>query len=373
MLSSSSARQIVSDIHQRIQAQTSVNLAQLPEYEEFGNHGQLERILRESTKGLEDQLSERVKQEYFGEGPLTKLLEDPEVTEILVNGPFHIAVERHGQLSQWTDSFLSEVTYRNFLVRLFREAEVQVTVAHPFGNGTWRGFRLHISSPPCSGSEHVVLCLRRTVNAYWTFERLCERGWASESAVNLLKEWIRQRKNVLVVGGTGSGKTSVLSAYLQCISSTTRVVIIEDTPELAAPNALSTNLLTRFDPQGLLPTIDQGELVRQSLRMRPDLLVMGEVRGGEAKDLLLSWSTGHNGSWATLHGDSVQQALLRLEMLIQLGAPQWNSSTVRRLIHASLDAVVVVSRLACGRRALTAIEKITSLEDTGFLTESILF
>jgi pilus assembly protein CpaF len=150
-----------------------------------------------------------------------------------------------------------------------------------------------------------------------------------------------------------------------------RVVILEDTDELHVPNLSSTKMLTRLDPHNLLPPVDLSALLRHSLRLRPDRLVLGEVRGPEAKDLLLTLATGHSGSLGTLHATSAQEALIRLEMLVQLGAPQWAQATVRRLIQLSLHYVVVAQKKIEGARVLEGIYKITSLEEFGFLLEKI--
>ncbi|RYZ78974.1 MAG: CpaF family protein, partial [Proteobacteria bacterium] len=165
--------------------------------------------------------------------------------------------------------------------------------------------------------------------------------------------------------------TSLINALLQTIPSNERAVVIEDTPEIELPNTSSMKLITREDPQGILKSIDQGQLLKHSLRLRPDRIVMGEIRGGEAKDLLMALATGHGGSFGTLHASDARQALIRLEMLIQMGAPQWNLPAVRRLIHLSLDYILVVEKNAEGKRQFQGIYKICSLEENGFLIEKV--
>ena len=146
--------------------------------------------------------------------------------------------------------------------------------------------------------------------------------------------------------------------------------MIEDTEELHLPNQASTKLLSRPQLSAQLPAVDLGELVKQSLRMRPQRLVVGEVRGAEAKDLLMALATGHQGSWGTLHAVDARQALLRLEMLIQLGAPQWSLPAIRQLLHLSVDAIVVCG-IANEKRQLEGIFKVASLESFGFLLEQL--
>ena len=183
---------------------------------------------------------------------------------------------------------------------------------------------------------------------------------------------VEQKRNFLVVGTTGTGKTSILNACLKSLGSNERTVIIEDSRELTLSNSASLRLLTRDDPQKILPPIDQGDLVRHALRLRPDRLVIGEIRGPEAKDLLMALSTGHSGSFSTLHAATAAQALIRLEMLIQLGAPHWNLQAIRRLIFMSLQAIAVVGRGQNGARQLQGIFILSSLEETGFLLERLI-
>jgi pilus assembly protein CpaF len=216
-----------------------------------------------------------------------------------------------------------------------------------------------------------VLCLRRHPKNPWSFERLANSGWASASQIEILKNILAEKKSFLVVGPTGAGKTSVLNACLGELSDCERNVLIEDTEELYLPNDCSTRLLTRTDAKGLLPNIDQAILLKQALRMRPDRIVVGEVRGAEAKDLLMALSTGHEGSMGTLHASNPHQALMRLEMLVQLGAPFWSNQVVRRLIFLSLQYIIVVNRDHSGQRHLEGIYALTSLEDTGFLLEKL--
>lgn len=332
---------------------------------------QVRKIVDQICADAPEALRVRMHDEYFRAGPIEVLFNDPLITEIIVNGSDSIWFERSGRLEPLADCFLSDLSYRNFIARMSREASMQASLDCPFADGKWRGCRVHLIIPPASGDQAVVT-LRRHPLSPWTFENLLRREWARPEAVSALNSLISSRANFLIVGCTGSGKTSVLNACLGQLSHTERTIIIEDTSELCIPNSISSKLLTRKDAQGLLRDIDQGELLRQALRMRPDRLVMGEIRGGEAKDLLMAFATGHSGCMGTLHADSARQALLRLEMLIQLGAPQWSVHAVRTLIWLSLQAVVVVGRASDGRRKLDGIYRIASLEDIGFLIEKTI-
>ncbi len=327
-------------------------------------------IVFELCKDLDAEMQKRISDEFLGLGPVATYFDDNQVTEIIVNGPQSIWAERRGHLEQLDDAFFNDLTYRNFIHRICKDADIQVNLEYPFADGKWREFRVNVCAPPAT-PKYSSLCFRRHPTNPWTLESLREQDWSSPQGMNHLKTLLSSHKNFIVVGCTGSGKTSVLNACLQSLPKNERVVLIEDTPELFLPNQVSTKLLTRHDPQSILPTVDQTQLVKQSLRMRPDRIVMGEIRGQEAKDLLMAFATGHSGCMGTLHADSAKQALIRLEMLIQMGAPQWNLHAVRSLILMSLHAIIVVKRSHEGRRVLEGIYQLSSLEEFGFLLEKI--
>lgn len=335
------------------------------------NDSPVKKVIDRFCHDLSSELASRLQDEYFSAGPLEKLFADVEITEIIVNGADSIWYEKGGHLQQFNDQFLSDLTYRNFVHRMCREAGIQPNLDCPFADGQWRNSRVHLIIPPASGTQ-AVITLRRHPQSPWTLDLLERAEWASAQTLNTIRSMVENRSNFLIVGGTGSGKTSLLNACLNELPTNERTLIIEDTSELQKPNHVSTKLLTRQDNNRVLRTIDQTELLRQALRMRPDRIVMGEIRGGEAKDLLMAFATGHTGCMGTLHADSARQALLRLEMLIQLGAPQWNIQAVRTLILLSLKAIIVVHRDRKGRRALEGIYKICSLEEIGFLLEKTL-
>lgn len=312
---------------------------------------------------------ERIESEFYADGPLDSLLRDERVTEILINGPRRIWFERDGSWSRLEDEFLSLTTFKNWVQRLSNEAGIGVDLDQAFGNGRWRDFRVHLACAPIVSCDFHI-SLRRHATTRWTLDRLAGFGWADARDLLTLKALVRAQDNVLIVGPTGCGKTSVLSACLGELDVGERVILIEDTDELPLPNESSSKLLTRQDLRGTLKSYDLTDLLKQSLRMRPQRLVIGEVRGGEAKDLMMALATGHRGSFGTLHARDAKQALLRLEMLIQMGAPQWNTHAIRQLIALSLDHIVV-----CGfegsQRRLNGIFRLASLETCGFLLEPL--
>ncbi|MBX3016689.1 MAG: CpaF family protein [Bdellovibrionaceae bacterium] len=327
-------------------------------------------VIRAACANLAPETRPRALSEFEGFGALDELLEQEDITEILVNGWDNIWFERGGKLARHPDRFASPMSYRHVLERLGDEARLHLSVERPMAQGKLRGFRVQMIGAELT-QDQTVLSLRRHPKNPWTFESLAESGWARPEAFAILQDWIRNHVNFLVVGPTGSGKTSIANACLQRTEPNERALLLEDTQELALPNDVSQRLLTRQDPQGILPEIPMSELVRQSLRLRPDRLVLGEIRSAEAKDFLMALSTGHGGSFGTIHASSAHQALIRLEMLVQLGAPHWGLGAIRRLIYLSLQGVAVVGRNDKGERRLQGLFRISSLEENGLLVERL--
>jgi pilus assembly protein CpaF len=328
-----------------------------------------DELLRQLIRAASPDLQARLEEEFFAFGPLREIIEDGSIQEIVVNGADEIWFERQGQFLELSDHFLSDLTYKNFIDRLCTWAGIKIDLAQPFADGRWRDFRLHLACAPLTHCP-FHLTLRRVPENPWTLQQLMTAHWCTEEQGRILRTLIERHKNILFLGPTGCGKTTVLGACLKEVAANERVVILEDTDELPRPNAASTKLLTRPFGCSALPEVSLADLVRQSLRMRPFRIVMGEVRGGEAKDLLLALATGHSGSMGTLHACDARQALLRLEMLVQLGAPQWSVQAIRQLLHLSVDALVVCGFLE-GRRKLLGMYRVAALESIGFLLEPL--
>jgi len=328
----------------------------------------LEKYLKSNFKNEPLEVQKRIINEFFNYGPLHSLLNNQNISEIIINGPGNIVYEESGQFIKHTDNFYSQKTLDNFIYKLNFETQTQINLHTPHLNTNWKGFRVHIVTPPISSPACITL--RRHSHNKWNFENLIAGGWANEEQISLLKKQINDHKNILIVGPTGSGKTTILNCCLQSIAELDRCVIIEDTDELICPNISSTKLLTRMEHSTDLTAYTQADLLKQSLRMRPNRIIVGEIRGGEAKDYLMALSTGHEGGLCSLHANHPKQALLRLEMLIQMGAPQWSLKAIRQLIQLSLDLIVTVN-IKNGKRFLQSIDRINSLEDSGFILEPI--
>ena len=299
-------------------------------------------------------------------GPIQPLLQLEGINEILINSPKSIWYEWRGEMFQLKDQFYSKISFENFIHRICFESKIKLDLAEPTQDTQWKQFRLHIIRPPLTPSP--CLSLRAHPTQPWTFQKLRENHWSNSQGFLVMEELLKSKKSFLLIGPTGSGKTSVLNSCLKQLKQKERCLILEDTNEISPPNEISVKLLTRTNLNHGLKNYSLSDLVRQSLRMRPDRIIIGEMRGEEAKDFLMALSTGHGGGMSTLHAENPHQALLRLEMLIQLGAPQWNLHSIRSLIHLGLSHIISLNK----NRTLQSIHKISSLETNGLLLENIL-
>ncbi len=297
-----------------------------------------------------------------GSAPLLELFNNDDISEIVINNENDIFYELKGNFKQHLGKFNSKQEYKVFAHHLCQKAKIQYDANSPCGDGFLAPFRIHIIAPPIS--KNVQITLRRHKLIPWSFEQLLTNRWADKQQINILLELVTAKNNILVIGPTGTGKTSCINALLQNIPKNERAIIIEDTNELKIPNSISTKLLTRSDIHGHLKSYNQEDLIKQALRMRPHRLIIGEVRGRESKDLLLALSTGHSGSICSLHAEDAHQALIRLEMLIKMGAPEWDTQVIRRLIFLSIQNIITLG-FQKDNRILKSIHKVAGLETNG--------
>lgn len=327
----------------------------------------LAALIEPHLKNLPPEITQRIRVEFLSFGPIEHLLSDDSVSEILINSSSDIWFERAGKLSKVEDQFYSSFTFQLFLNKLLARIDGIVNKETPILDRHMDQFRICIIDE-CLTQKNPITCIRRHPNVQWTLSSLQDNGWCTMESAVFLKEIISQRKRFLIIGPTGCGKTSVINALLHQTDSNSRSVIIEDTSEISSVNSCSIKLVTRTQ-RSQLADITQSDLVKASLRLRPDRIIMGEIRGAEAKDFLMALSTGHDGSFGSLHASDPQQALIRLEMLIQMGAPQWNLDAIRKLIFLSLDGILVLAKEADGKRIFKGAYQITSLESSGFLID----
>ncbi len=330
----------------------------------------LERLINKKMSSLTPEIKERFYEEYFGFGPLKNLFDNNLITEIIINNFESIWIELNGELVRSEDNFYSALTFEMFLKRFYLTIGAEPTLTHPFVDSNWMNFRIHIIGQ-FQQDHKVRMTFRKHRKEFLSFKEIVNNNWCSENESDIILKILHQKKNFLVIGPTSSGKTTILKSLLKLLPNHERVVTIEDSLEIGSINESSTNLLSRFDNRDVLTNISLTDLVKQTLRMRPDRLVVGEVRGGEAKDLLLALATGHHGSAGTLHAAHPQQALTRLEMLIQMGAPNWSLSAIRKLISMSIDYLIICNKNNSGKRKLTGIYKVVGTEESGVIIEDV--
>lgn len=356
----SEAQKIAEKIQNRLQQVQNFDISALNSHIESDK----DQIIHDELLSVPDLLKKRIETEFFGFGPLDPLISDPDVTEIIINNAQSIWFEKNGIFEKLNDQFLTEITYDNFVQRMLRWIKGQVTLDRPFLCEHYNNLRVHICGSAVTEGQ-TLISIRKHKMSSWTFADFEKVGWAASAEIRIIQNLIRQRQNIIVIGPTGSGKTSVLNAIMSEMKSNERILILEDTNELHVPNSCSAKILTREDAQNILMKIDLSDLLRQSLRMRPDRIVVGEIRGAEAKDLLMTLSTGHAGSLGTLHAGNPQEAMLRLEMLVQLGAPQWSLEAIRKLVFLSIQNLIVIGFDENRKRKLKGIYKVAGIESFG--------
>ncbi|MBC7741959.1 MAG: CpaF family protein [Bdellovibrionaceae bacterium] len=329
----------------------------------------LNTLVEAEIKNDESVVQARIRSEISGLGPIDPLLDDAEVTEILVNHHAEIFYEKKGKLFKCHDRFFSKQSYAAALDRLSQSCGSYLNREKPFIETQLGRMRVTIIFGEISRGDSLLSIRIQPVQS-WTLASLFEKKWCNEKQLKQIQEIFYSKKNFLVVGGTGSGKTSFLQSMLQLFADAERAVIIEDTQELHLPISASVSLLTRQDPSSSVPDITMDDLLKRALRLRPDRLVIGEIRGAEAKSLMMAMATGHDGSFGSLHARTAEEALIRLEMLIQMGAPQWSLQSIRKLIGMTVQNIIVVEKKD-GVRRLQGIYEIASLENNGLTLNQI--
>jgi pilus assembly protein CpaF len=321
-----------------------------------------------------DRLVNDVQHELFGLGPLEPLLADPTVCDILVNSHGKIYVERRGKLEVTDVAFKDDEHLMRVIERIVSSVGRRIDESSPMVDARLRdGSRVNAIIPPLS-LDGPVLSIRRFGAEPLRMNMLIENKALTRDIADMLQMCVNARLNVLISGGTGAGKTTLLNALSAYIPEDERIVTIEDSAELQLQQPHVVRLETRPPNIEGKGEVTQRDLVRNSLRMRPDRIVIGEVRGGEAIDMLQAMNTGHDGSLTTLHANTPRDALARLETMIQMTGMRLSDRAMRQQIAAALDLVIQVARLSDGTRRLTSISEITGMEgDTITMQEIFMF
>jgi len=308
------------------------------------------------------QLVEDVLDELLGLGPLEPLLKDPTITDILVNGHKNVFVERYGVLEPTKTHFKDEKHLLRIIQKIVSAVGRRIDEAAPMVDARLAdGSRVNAVVPPLA-LDGALLSIRKFARVPISMDRLVEIGSIPPQVAEILQAVVGSRRNVLISGGTGSGKTTLLNAMSAYIDARERIVTIEDSAELQLQQRHVVRLETRPPNIEGRGEISQRHLVKNALRMRPDRIIVGEVRAGEAFDMLQAMNTGHEGSMTTVHANSPRDALGRVEQMIGMSGIDIPPRSARAQIASAVHVVLQVSRLSDGRRKLVSLSEITGME-----------
>ena len=328
----------------------------------------VEKILREETFKLPLNLAEREKifteiiDEVLGLGPLEPLLKDPTISDILVNTYKSIYIERYGKLEPTDARFKDEDHLMRIIDKIVSSVGRRIDESSPMVDARLSdGSRINAIIPPLAMDGAMLSIRRFAVNPLELSDLISFQTLTPEIS-EILKGIVKAKLNVLISGGTGSGKTTLLNVLSRFIPESERIITIEDSAELQIKQEHLVRLETKPPNIEGKGEVTQRDLVRNSLRMRPDRIIVGEVRGKEAFDMLQAMNTGHDGSLTTIHANSPRDSLMRLETMVAMANMEIPSEFMKRFISSAINVIVQVARLADGRRKLISLQEVTGME-----------
>jgi len=350
------------------------------------NRGELGRRLRELVEPIlaelglvlnrdeQRDLVQLLIDDMLGLGPLEPLLADDSVTDILANGPESVWVERHGRLERTAARFRDAAHMMGVITRIVTAVGRRIDEASPLVDARLAdGSRVNIIIPPLA-LDGPAISIRKFARTTLSLDRMAEQGNLSRPMAALLRAAARSRLNILVSGGTGSGKTTLLNALSQEIAADERIVTIEDAAELQLQQPHVVRLETRPPNLEGRGEVTMRDLVRNALRMRPDRIIVGEIRGAEAIDMLQAMNTGHDGSLGTIHANRPREAITRLENMVAMAGFALPVLAMRSQIASAVDLIVQVARMKDGVRRVTSITEVSGMEgEVVTLRELFLF
>ncbi|MCQ9427199.1 CpaF family protein [Pseudomonas sp. LJDD11] len=323
------------------------------------------------SRSEEEQTATEVLDEMLGIGPIQPLLSDDSVNDILVNGAGQVFVERFGKLELTPITFLDEEHVFNTAQRIAAGVGRRIDEAHPMVDARLAdGSRVNIITYPLA-LDGTTISIRKFMRRNMPLEALATRQAMSMDMVQVLERAMIARLNIIVSGGTGAGKTTLLNALSQKIDNADRVVTIEDAAELQLQQTHVVRLETRPVSAEGSGKVDQRDLVRNALRMRPDRIILGEVRGGECFDMLQAMNTGHDGSLSTVHANTPRDAIMRLENMVMMAGMQLPLEAIRRQIASAVHMIVQVERQRDGMRRIVSITEVCGMENDVIQTQEL--
>jgi pilus assembly protein CpaF len=323
---------------------------------------------------LKDQVTREILDELLGFGPLQPLLDDPDISEVMVNGHEKVYIERKGKIIRTDITFPNDDAVLRTIDKIIMPLGRRIDADSPTVDARLPdGSRVNAVIPPVA-IDGPTITIRKFQKDKLTMEQYINLGTVTENMAEFMRICVLSRLNIIISGGTGSGKTTLLNILSSFISPTERIVTIEDAAELKLQQDHVVRMETKTPNSDGKGAVTIRDLVRNSLRMRPDRIVVGEVRGGEALDMLQAMNTGHDGSLTTLHANSPRDALSRLETLVLMSGMDLPLRVIREQASAAVDLIIQQSRLKDGSRKITSITEICGMEgDTVVMTDIFKF
>ncbi|EEA0529396.1 CpaF family protein, partial [Salmonella enterica] len=316
-------------------------------------------------------VAEIMADEISGEGPLRPLLEDESVTDILVNGPENIYIERYGKLERSPYRFINNEQLTDIAKRMVQRVGRRLDESSPLVDARLKdGSRLNVVIPPVA-LDGTSVSIRKFSKSRLDFNRLIESGAMNTAIANFLIIAARCRVSIIISGGTGSGKTTLLNALSQYIADDERIVTLEDAAELRLMQPHVLRMETRLAGIENTGRVTMRDLLVNSLRMRPDRIIVGECRGEEAFEMLQAMNTGHDGSMSTLHANSPRDAISRLENMVMMAGMNMPVESIRRNIASAINIIIQVSRLNDGTRKIMNISEVMGIEGDCIILQDI--
>lgn len=319
----------------------------------------------------EESIATEMLNEMIGLGPIEPLLADDSVNDILINGAGQVFVERFGKLELSSITFVDEEHVFNTAQRIAAGVGRRIDESHPMVDARLAdGSRVNVITYPLA-IDGTTISIRKFMRRNISLENLVERDAISAEMSVVLRRAMEARLNVIVSGGTGAGKTTMLNALSQKIGNTDRIITIEDAAELQLQQPHVVRLETRPVSAEGTGKVDQRDLVRNALRMRPDRIILGEVRGGESFDMLQAMNTGHDGSLCTVHANTPRDAIMRLENMVMMADMQLPLEAIRRQIASAVNLIVQIERMRDGSRRIVSVTEVCGMENEVIQTQEL--
>jgi pilus assembly protein CpaF len=373
----SAVEQLKVDLHRRL-----IERLDLEALEQVKDEAELSRQIRAAvveflraeqtplSQNEREEVVEQIVYEIIGLGPIEPLFRDPTISDILVNGAHEIYIERYGKLVRVPASFRNDAHLLSVIDRIVSKVGRRVDESSPMVDARLPdGSRVNAIIPPLA-LDGPVLSIRR-FEADLAVQQLIQNGTLTEGMIRLLAGCVHARLNIVISGGTGSGKTTLLNALSSFVPADERIITIEDAAELRLMQAHVVRLETRPPNAEGRGEVISRDLVKNALRMRPDRIIVGEVRSAEALDMLQAMNTGHEGSLTTIHANTPRDALARLETMILMAGTALPTRAMREQISSAVDVMIQIARLADGSRRVMSITEVTGMEGDVVTTQEV--